>query len=261
MKEPSEKKRFKFGRIVILIFAIIVFCFSSAVIIKSLFFSGKIDKGQYKTTETESSESSQTVELIDNPIDFDALAKVNTDIYAWITIPNTKVDYPVLQSTDDSDDYYLNHTFEKKYSSAGSIYTQKINSKDFSDPNTLIYGHNMINGSMFNNLHKFRDQQFFNDNEYMYIYTDGHKLTYRIFAAYEYDNRHIMYSFDFSDEQVLTEYFNSCLHPKSITAFVREGVTLGLDDKIVTLSTCVPNGNPKLRYLVQGVLISDQLTK
>lgn len=265
MKETREKyrnkKRFTPMRIAVLTVAVLLFFFSSAVIVKSLFFSGGIDRERYKKDKPENSESTQKVELIDNPIDFDSLADVNGDIYAWITIPDTKVDYPILQSTTDSDDYYLNHTFERRYSSAGSIYTQKINSKDFSDPNTLIYGHNMKNGSMFNNLHKFRDQGFFDENEYIYIYTRGHKLTYRIFAAYEYDDRHIMYSFDFSDEQVRADYFDSCLRPKSMTACVRQGVALGLDDKIITLSTCVPNGNSKQRYLVQGVLLSDQPTK
>lgn len=204
-------------------------------------------------------ETSSAPELPDNPIDFAALNQTNTDIYAWIRIPNTVIDYPVLQSTDQGDDFYLNHDIDRSYKFAGSIYSEKMNHKDFSDPVTVLYGHNMLNGSMFQNLHKFRDQKFFEENQTIYIYTPGHILTYQIFAAYKYDNRHIMNSFDFSDPKVLQDYFDYIQAPKSMLVNTRP-VELDLNAKVLTLSTCI--GNEKdYRYLVQGVLIHDQPTK
>ena len=88
-------------------------------------------------------------------IDFAAAQAVNPDVYAWIWIPGTNIDYPILQSETEDDAYYLNHTIEKKEGLPGTIYTEKYNGKDFSSPVTVIYGHNMKNGSMFADLHKY----------------------------------------------------------------------------------------------------------
>ena len=109
--------------------------------------------------------TSSEVVLPDNPKNFAKLQKQNPDIHAWISIPGTNIDYPILQSGDDTpEDFYLNHGTNKKYLYAGSIYTQRRNSTDFSDPNTVIYGHNMKNGSMFGTLKKYRDVNYFNKN-------------------------------------------------------------------------------------------------
>ena len=123
----------------------------------------------------------------------------------------------------------------------------------------MVYGHNMRNGSMFRTLHNFRDAEFFKANEYFYVYTPGHIMTYRIFAAYRYDNRLILSAFDFSDPVVYENYLQECLNPTSMIRNVREGVELTADDRIVTLSTCISDA--RYRYLVQGVLIKDEVTQ
>ena len=200
-----------------------------------------------------------TPELPDNPIDFDTLEKRNDDIYGWIEIPNTQVNYPIVQSWEEDDSFYLDHNIDKQYDINGSIYTEKLNNLSFTDPNTLIYGHNMLDGSMFQNLHKFRNKEFFNKNKYIYIYTRGHVLKYEIFAAYKSDNKHILNSYDFSDKKVYAEYLKNAQNPKSLEVNTRD-CNLTTDDRIITLSTCI--GNEKnYRYLVQGVLIDDTLTK
>lgn len=198
--------------------------------------------------------------LPENPKNFDALQKKNPNIYAWITVPGTKVDYPVLQSSKlQPENFYINHDLKDRYLFAGSIYSQKYNSKDFTDPNTILYGHNMRDDSMFGSLHEFRKKKFFNKYRYIYIYTRGHVLTYKIYAAYRYDNRHILNSFDFSDPQVVTDYFNMTLNPKTTMKNIDSTTTLTNEDRIITLSTCITNDN--YRYLVQGVLIDDKRTQ
>lgn len=200
-----------------------------------------------------------TDELPKNPIDFKALNKKNKDIYAWITIKNTQVDYPIVQAYEEDDDFYLNHNINKQYDINGSIYTERANSLDFSDPNTLIYGHNMLDGSMFQSLHKFRDKKFFNKNKYIFIYTKGHILKYEIFAAYKSDNKHILNTYDFSDKEVVKDYFKKAQNPNSLEVNTRK-VNLDENSKIITLSTCIGN-ETAYRYLVQGVLINDTRTK
>lgn len=210
-------------------------------------------------TKNESSASSEKP-LPDNPKNFAELQKKSPDIYAWIEIPGTRVDYPVLQSGDNHpENFYLNHDVNGKYLFAGSIYSQRYNSTDFSDPNTVLYGHNMKNGSMFATLHKFRDKKFFDENKDIYIYTPGHILTYKIYAAYRYDNRHLLMSFDLNDPIIFEEYLKITQNPNSLIMNIDKSVELTTDDKILTLSTCITNDN--YRYLVQGVLVSDQPTK
>lgn len=194
-----------------------------------------------------------------NPVDFESLQDRNSEIYAWIVVPNTEIELPILQSCAD-DLYYLNRDLDGKYSRLGSLFTQSKNNRDFSDPVTVIYGHNYFSGGMFTNLHYFEDKDFFSDNEYFYIYTPTRKLTYRIVSAYKYDDRHILNSFDFSDEQVRREYFDSVLNPKAMLRNVREGAVLETDDKLVVLSTCLTGGYSG-RYLVNGVLVNDEQTK
>ena len=103
-------------------------------------------------------------------IDFASAQAMNPDVYAWIWIPGTNIDYPILQSETEDDAYYLNHTIEKKEGLPGTIYTEKYNGKEFSSPVTVVYGHNMKNGSMFADLHKYEDRSFFDANPYIYIY-------------------------------------------------------------------------------------------
>lgn len=197
--------------------------------------------------------------LKENPIDFPGLQKLNEDIYAWIYIPNTGIDLPVFQASADKDDnFYMYRNVEGEYEFKGNIYSQRLNKKDFSDPVTVLYGHHMLDDSMFSNLHYFMDQQFFQDNEYFYIYTPGHILTYQIVSAHEYDERHILNSFDFSNERVFRDYLDYIMAPRTMVANVRDSVVLTTQDRIVTLSTCTEGGSA--RYLLQGVLINDEPT-
>lgn len=198
-------------------------------------------------------------ELAENPIDFESLKQTNSEIYAWIRIPNTNIDYPIAQSATD-DKYYLHHDIYGKWIFAGTIYTEMQNSKDFSDPVTLVYGHNMTKGYMFHNLYKFQDKDFFDNNKYFYIYTPGHILKYTIFSAHQYDNRHILNSFDFSKKEVLEGYIYDSMNPTFMLKNVRNDINVTTDDKIVTLSTCLGSGKT-YRYLVQGVLTDDIPTK
>ncbi|MBS5450912.1 MAG: sortase [Coriobacteriia bacterium] len=198
--------------------------------------------------------------LPDNPIDFAALQEDNEDIYAWLYIPNTSINLPVLQSPFD-DAYYLTHDPDRNEDVYGSVFSQLANKKDFTDPVTVLYGHD--GEGQFKNLHYFEDEEFFAQNELLYVYTPGHILTYRVVAAYKYDNRHILNSFDFADPVVLQQYYDSVLNPDSLLLNVREGATLdATKDKIIQLSTCMLDEfHGSSRYVVTGVLVDDELTK
>lgn len=203
-------------------------------------------------------EKDEEENLVENPIDFASLKAKNDDVYAWIEIPNTKINYPVVQSKVD-DNFYLNRSIDKKYLFAGMIYSQSCNSLDFFDPVTVLYGHNMNNGTMFQNLHKFQNSEFFEKNEFFYVYTEKHIFTYKVVSAFKYDNRHIMNSFDFNDQSQLEEFQNTVLDPNSLIKNVRDGIELNQYSKLLVLSTCI--NDRRARYLVCGVMVDDEKTK
>ena len=209
-------------------------------------------------TDGSNGNTETTQKLAENPVNIAELRAQNPDIYSWIYIPETNVNYPVAQS-DADDNFYLDHDIYKGYSFPGTIYSQSCNKKDYSDRVTVLYGHNMLDGSMFATLHRFSDQQFFNENRYMYVYTENRKLTYEIVSAFVYDDRHIMNSFNFLDDAVYAEWQQEALNPRSVSSNVRKDIQLTKNDKMLVLSTCL-NGGGEGRYLVQGVLRKDEQT-
>lgn len=205
-----------------------------------------------KSTETaETVEQTEETEAV-IPVKFAELQQVNPDVYAWITVPGTEIDYPILQHASDNS-YYLMHNIDGSYGYPGCIYTEDLNSKDFTDNNTVIYGHNMKNGSMFAQLHKFEDPDFFNENREVLIYLPDEVLHYTIFAAHIYDDRHLLYSFDFSDPDVYQKYLDSVFSTRDMSANIDKDMTVTKDDRIVTLVTCI-GSQPNNRLLVQAVL-------
>ena len=110
----------------------------------------------------------------------------------------------------------------------------------------------MLDGSMFATIYRFADPSFFKKNKSMTIYTNDRQLDYTIISAFEYDDRHIMNSFNFSNDKSYQSFIDEIINPRSVTKNVRAGETLTTNDKIVVLSTCVNSGEG--RYLVVGKL-------
>ncbi len=187
------------------------------------------------------------------PEKLSALSQINGDVYAWLDIPGTNISFPVLQNAQDTG-FYLIHNEAGQSDEAGSIYTEYVNSKDFTDNNTVIYGRNV--DSRFGRLHQYRDRDFFDSNRTIEIYRPDKTLTYQIFAAYTYDDRHLIASYDFSDETVYNDYLESVFSIRRIDAFIDESAQVSADDRIITLSTGVTD-HPEERYLVQAVLTGE----
>lgn len=163
--------------IILLIFILtIVFCISCYILLKDLKEYKESDKSTEKLIE-ESIEIKEETQK--RSIDWEYLKSINKDIIAWIEIENTKIDYPILK---DKDVYYLKHTFDKKYNSNGSIFT--TNSYPFEDKETIVYGHNMKNGSMFSDLGKYLNKDFLNSHFNFNIYTPTCNYEARIFSVY-----------------------------------------------------------------------------
>lgn len=204
--------------------------------------------------DTETDSHKEQYDIPQKNLDWEELEAVNPDIYAWIYIPNTNIDYPVLQRSGDND-YYLEHNLDGSRGKPGCIYTEDLNSKEFTDYNTVIYGHNMKSGAMFRTLHDFEDKSFFDNNQYVYIYTKDRTLVYKIFAAYTNDAKHILNSNDFTSEQGLSDYLEKVFKKAQAEGYLRDDVAVTGENAILTLSTCTTSSDK--RYIVQAVLVNE----
>lgn len=214
----------------------------------------KVEKVVTKEPEAAAEPQEETPKE-DIPVDFAALQEMNPDIYAWIQIPGTNVNYPIVQSIGD-DSYYLDHTIEGKEGYPGSIYTEKLNSKEFTDFNTVIYGHDMKDGTMFKDLHKYEDLAFLQQNQTVIIYTPEKKLTYQIFAAVVYDDRHIMKTYDFNDTAQRQSFLDSVSGIRNMNSNVLSEPAVNTDSHILTLSTCI-GSMPDNRFIVEAVQVNE----
>lgn len=195
------------------------------------------------------------IEIPKKDLDWDALHEQNKDIYAWIYVPDTTVDYPVLQHPTDNS-YYLNHNMDGTKGYPGCIYTENYNSKDFSDIHTVIYGHNLKAKTMFSSLHNFENEDLFSKEHYIFIYTQDYVFVYRIFAAYEFSAIHLLDNYDYTNEYVYADYLKQIYKTTDRVANVKEDIKVTTDDKIVTLSTCTSDHDSSRRFLVTGVLLN-----
>lgn len=186
----------------------------------------------------------------DRNIDFKGLIAANSDIYAWINIPGTDIDYPVVYCDDN--EYYLSHDALKGESKSGAIFSDMGNTIGFSDPVTVLYGHRMNDGSMFAELHKFEEVSFFNQNKIVKLFTPEGEWDYQIFAAYQTDNTNILYGKNFTDKEQYQIYLDG-LNAIHDTKANMDNELPTADDYILTLSTCVKEAEDS-RYVVQAVL-------
>ena len=225
------------------------------------------NKNKYKEFKNEDAQidpvDSDDGKLPENPIKFDELAEKNEDICAWLHFESLPViDYPIVRPEGENKDtnYYLRRDLEGKYSVGGTVYIQKVNSPDFQDRCTVVYGHNMHDMTMFGHLKDFRNKEFFDNNPYFYVFRRKHILKYEIKSAFVYDDRLITSSFNFANDTEYQNFIDEVCNPKSLVKNVREDLKVTLDSKMVVLSTCT-DYNKNERYLVVGVLVKDTKTE
>lgn len=209
-------------------------------------------KREQEAAEAAEAEKKSDAPHLENTVDFDVLHETNADIYAWIEIPGTLVDYPILQHPSD-DVYYLNHTVEGISGLPGSIYTESVHPKDFSAPMTVIYGHNMRNDTMFGSLHDYEDADKLKESPYVYIYLPDRTLVYQVFAAVRFSDAYLPSYCNYEDEEEFLSFINELC---SSSGNVNEEVEVPYGSRIIVMSTCIGNA-PSNRFLVTAVQIDE----
>lgn len=209
-------------------------------------------------TLPDTEEGSEAENAPEIPVDFVSLQAENPDIYAWITIPDTNVNYPVLHSTEGDEDYYLDHTVDGAEGLPGSIYTQYSYNKDLeTDKVTVIYGHNMRDESMFGCLKHYQDETYRSEHSTVMIYTPEHIYTYRVVYAVTYDDRHILGTYyNCEDSADYENFLESLQTERKLPSWLEEPFEVTAEDRMIVLSTC--NGNSSQRYLIGAVLTDEE---
>lgn len=191
-----------------------------------------------------------------SPIDFEKATEENRDIYAWIKIPGLSVDYPVLRKPGD-DDYYLRRNLRGKYSVAGCLYTQaKYNGDDFSDRVTIIYGHNMTNGTMFGMLEDtYSNSEDFEKYSDIRVYLPKEEKHYTVVAAVPYSDLHIMEQFGrFEIDEDVLNFEKFICDSKETGAVYNRQWAPNRKDKLLILATC-QKSNYNRRYIIVAKLM------
>ncbi|MCR8659936.1 class B sortase [Paenibacillus endoradicis] len=163
---------------------------------------------------------------------FDQLLEINPDIVGWISIDNTGIDYPVVQSSDN--DYYLNHNVEKQSSARGSIFMDYRNKNMNDDIHTVIYGHHMKDGSMFGELSKYKDAAYYNEHDTITFEGLEGSTKWQIFSVYIYSPEDQFFEYEFADEQQYNTYLDAIIKKSQYDT----GVRVTSDDQLLTLVTC-----------------------
>lgn len=186
-------------------------------------------------------------------VELEPLRAVSEAVVGWISIPGTKLSYPLVQGKDN--DWYLNHAWNGRTTSVGSIFLDWRNDAGLTDHHTLIYGHRMKNGSMFATLKYYDDPAYLAEHPSVYIKTEAGVRQYDIFAAYEAPVRSVTYRLDLPDEAARLELIDFALAQSVVDA----GIVPGPADRILTLSTCTGQGYDT-RWVVQAVEVSSAPT-
>ena len=207
--------------------------------------------GEPEGPGTEEETGREDLSLVLPVVDFEALRETGPDIIGWLTLPDTAINYPVTQ-TDDNE-YYLHHLYDGTYNKVGCLFADYENQADFSDRNTIIYGHNMRDGSMFAALNEYDTQSYFDGHPQMYLITPDGGYVMEVFSAFEAKPAEsgsdtAPWRLSWKDDGAYTTWLSE-MAGRSV---IETDVTVTSSDKVLTLSTCTPGG--KSRFIIMGKL-------
>ncbi len=228
--------------IIFIFFTYKIYCYLKEEIDNKKLNNDIIDKVVIEMSDN--SKENQEEHTLPN-IDFSILKQENKDIVGWIYSENTPINYPIVQSKDN--EYYLHRLINGKYNSAGSIFMDYRNTPNFTDNNTIIYGHNMKNNTMFGTLLKYKNQEYYDEHKIMYLFTQKRNYAIKVFTSYTTSDDSNIYNLSKISKSKIEELIKK--------SDFKSDVIVSKEDKIITLSTCSYDYD-EARYIVMGVLES-----
>lgn len=166
-----------------------------------------------------------------NSANEEQLKSINSDYKMWIQIENTNINYPVVQSSDN--DYYLKHNFRKESNISGTVFVESANDID-NDKNIILYGHNMRNGTMFNNITNYKEESFFNEDNKISIIMNNTLYEYEVFSVYVKNVSEVNLAIGFANEDEFINY----AYNEADESLYKKDVDFSAGDNLITLVTC-----------------------
>lgn len=189
---------------------------------------------------------------------FEDIKSLNEDAFAWLYIPDTDINYPILQDSEGDDSFYKGHNEYKEPDENGAIHIEAANLNNMCDFNEVIYGSSPDDGSRFAQLNNFLDKDFFDEHKYVHVYMEDNSLIYYIIAAYTRDNTRLLEQYDFSYASGCMEFINEIYRKGDDNKIIREGCETGLKPEhfLITLTTDSTD-EPGKQTVVIGCLMGD----
>ncbi|NLB91293.1 MAG: class B sortase [Clostridiales bacterium] len=180
------------------------------------------------------------------------LKALNPDVFGWLTVYGTNIDYPMVQGEDNM--YYVSYDVKKNYCISGSIFLDYMNQRDFSDFNSVFYGHHMAEAAMFGDIGLFTDEDYFDERPYGNLYYDGKNHGIEFFAFLETDayNQEV-FATPVEGEKKQQEYIDNLWE---IAMYKRDEIEVTIEDRLVLLSTCTSTSTNG-RHLLVGKVIDE----
>lgn len=252
------KKSVKILLIVLCIIFVGVFAFSGYKLYSIMHEYNEADKMYSGLNNQFVSSSSRATPSPDDPlaneetspisVDFDALLAQSQDVVGWIYGPDTVINYPIVQAEDNF--YYLYRFIDGTYNGSGTIFMDCLCNPDFSGRNSVIYGHNMNDGSMFASIRNYTQQEYYDEHPTLYLNTPTQNYRIEVFSGYVTDADSDTYTIGFMDDAAFTDYI---ARMRSQSTF-ESSVEVTAEDNIITLSTCSYEYYDA-RYVLQGKLV------
>ena len=250
----KKRKLTKFGRIlsdIVIVVCLVIAGFSGWNLYKELHEYKESKETYEKLTPEVVIENPDTNEVDTAPLfDWEKLKQINEDFVGWIRLDDSTVDYPFVQGTDN--EYYLRHLFDGTYNNSGCVFMDVNNNRDFSDKNTILYAHNMKNGTMFASIEKYKDASYYDGHKVIHIYTEA--ATYDVYpvAGIVTDGQDDYVRTSFNDDNDFMSYVNRFVSSSTFTS----EQSIESTDRIVMLSTCNYDRSDG-RYVLIGKLVQE----
>lgn len=180
-------------------------------------------------------------------VDFEALMEINPDVVGWICIEGTNINYPVVQGQDNS--YYMDRLFDGSPNGAGSIFMDYRNEPDMSCRNTVLYGHHMKNGTMFNQITQYKQQAFYDQHPTALLMTPGGNYKIEFIAGYVTDMNDDAWKMEFASDEEFSRWLADAIARSTFTGTIEPEA----QDRVVTLSTCTYE-YADARFVLVGIL-------
>ena len=238
-------------KIILLVICLCVFIFSAYNIYKYLSEENAnkklnnelMEKAIIETPNDNNDNTQENEDILPISVDFSVLKQENEDIVGWLYLEDSPINYPVVQSNDN--DYYLRRLVNGEYNIAGSLFMDYRNDSNLEDNNTIIYGHNMKNNTMFGSLQEYKNQNYYDNHKVMYYFTPEKNYIIELFTGYTISVESDIYDLSIIDSSKLEELISK--------SDFESNTKVTEEDKIITLSTCAYEYDGA-RYVVMGVL-------